>query len=243
MPISILLTFTTFPISYIYIFYKFRRPITFLKFQYTTSDTPLLPSSLNATIQETLRIHSTSSLGLPRLVPAGGVTILDQYFPPGTVLSVPSYTMHHSDRIWNPNSDPSFSPEVFNPERWLPSSQLLPPLHRPSNQDSHHRGRLDDNDNDNENDGVGIGSGLTPLQKQSYIPFSTGPRACVGRNVADMELKMICATVGLGFDFVLTPEQKLRGLETREGFLRKPVRCEVGMRRRVRGKGGRGVNE
>ena len=163
--------------------------------------------SLNATIQETLRIHSTSSLGLPRLVPPGpGVTIANHHFPPFTSLSVPSYTIHHAPVIWNPPPvptksnpnpipDPAYDPDLFKPERWYPDH-------------------------------------LTEVQKAAFIPFSTGPRACVGRNVAEMELKMICGTVAARYDFVLDEEQRRSGLTTREGFLRKPVACKVKMRLR-----------
>lgn len=68
---------------------------------------------LDAVIQETLRIHSTSSQGLPRVVPPGpGVDISGHHFPQGVVLSVPAYTMHHSKEIWGKDAD------VFRPERW-----------------------------------------------------------------------------------------------------------------------------
>jgi benzoate 4-monooxygenase len=51
-------------------------------------------------IQETLRIHSTSSQGLPRVVPPGdGVDIAGHHFPQGVVLSVPAYVMHHSKEV------------------------------------------------------------------------------------------------------------------------------------------------
>ena len=51
---------------------------------------------LDKVIQETLRIHSTSSQGLPRVVPPGpGVELAGHHFPQGVVLSVPAYTMHH----------------------------------------------------------------------------------------------------------------------------------------------------
>ena len=150
-------------------------------------------SSLRNVISETLRIHSTSSLGLPRVVPPGpGVTICSHHFPQGTVLSVPAYTIHHSPTIWNPTNNPAFDPNLFKPDRW-----------------------------DERN--------LTQMQKDSFIPFSTGPRACVGRNVAEMELCLIVASVARRYEFVLREKGEL---ETREGFLRKPVRCLVGMRRR-----------
>ena len=68
---------------------------------------------LDMCIQETLRIHSTSSQGLPRVVPPGpGVEIAGHHFPQGTVLSVPAYTMHHSKEIWGKDAD------EFRPERW-----------------------------------------------------------------------------------------------------------------------------
>ncbi|RQM04947.1 hypothetical protein DH86_00004282 [Scytalidium sp. 3C] len=68
---------------------------------------------LKNVIQETMRIHSTSALGLPRVVPPGpGVTISGHHFPAGTVLSVPTYTIHHSKEIWGPDA------EAFNPDRW-----------------------------------------------------------------------------------------------------------------------------
>ncbi|KAK7753817.1 hypothetical protein SLS62_004183 [Diatrype stigma] len=140
---------------------------------------------LEAVINETLRHHSTSGIGLPREIPAdsAGVTLLGRYFPPGTILSVPTYTIHHSKAIWGPDAD------AFRPERW---------------------------------------ASLTPRQKAAFIPFSYGPRACVGRNVAEMEMKMIAATWVRRYDVFLRQEV----METREGFLRKPLGLEIGLKRR-----------
>ncbi|KKY13394.1 putative benzoate 4-monooxygenase [Diplodia seriata] len=139
---------------------------------------------LDAVIKETMRIHSTSSLGLPRMVVGPGVTICNRHFPAGTVLSVPSYSIHHSTDIWGPDADD------FRPERW---------------------------------------EKVTEKQKQGFIPFSHGPRACVGRNVAEMELALIVSTVFRRYEFELRQGE----METREGFLRKPLALEVGMRKRV----------
>lgn len=55
----------------------------------------------------------------------------------------------------------------------------------------------------------------------------------MGRNVAEMELKLIVGTVARAFAFELRQED----LETREGFLRKPLGLDVGMKVRRRGKG------
>lgn len=90
-------------------------------------------------IAEALRIHSTSSIGLPRLVPPGPpTTVAGKAFPPGTVLSVPAYTIHHDTAIWGADA------LEYRPDRWL-----------------------EDN--------------ITERQKNAFIPFSYGPRACVGR--------------------------------------------------------------
>lgn len=56
----------------------------------------------------------------------------------------------------------------------------------------------------------------------------------MGRNVAEMELKLIAATVMGVFVF----ESRQARWETREGFLRKPLELRVGMRvREGRGEG------
>jgi benzoate 4-monooxygenase len=140
---------------------------------------------LQAVINEALRIHSTSSIGLPRQVPddSPGVRLCGYYFPPGTVLSVPNYTMHHSPSIWGRDAD------EFRPERW---------------------------------------EGVTARQKNAFNPFSYGPRACVGRNVAEMEMKLIAATWARRYEVFLRQDC----METREGFLRKPLGLEIGIRRR-----------
>ncbi|KAH9939842.1 cytochrome P450 [Amylocystis lapponica] len=66
--------------------------------------------------------------------------------------------------------------------------------------------------------------------QRAFNPFSFGPRSCVGRNLASMELLVIVASILRRYSFVLAEEgQKL---ETSEGFLRKPRSCRVGIRRR-----------
>jgi benzoate 4-monooxygenase len=68
---------------------------------------------LQAVINEALRVHSTSSIGLPRLVPEGGLHVSGRYFPEGTVLSVPSYTIHRDKEVWGEDAETAFRPERF----------------------------------------------------------------------------------------------------------------------------------
>lgn len=145
---------------------------------------------LLAVINETLRIHSTSSLGLPRVVPPQGATVCGEFFVGGTVLSVPAYTVHHSKAIWG-------DADEFRPDRWF---------------------------------------SLTDQQKKSFIPFSVGPRACVGQNLAQLEMTTIVATLFSNWEWKFA-EGELQGLPgaelaTSEGFLRKPLGLDVGVRRR-----------
>lgn len=139
---------------------------------------------LRLCIDEAMRLHSTSATGLPRLTTGtAGVRCAGEYFPTGTVLSVPSYTLHHDAEIWGPDV------ESFRPERWL---------------------------------------GATARQRASFNPFSYGPRACVGQNVAYMELALIVGTAFRRYEFELYQSS----LESHEGFTKKPVECWVGIRRR-----------
>lgn len=139
---------------------------------------------LRQCIDEGMRLHSTSALGLPRLVTSPrGVSYGQDHFPEGTVLSVPSYTLHHDADIWGPDV------EEFKPDRWL---------------------------------------SLTDHQKMGFNPFSYGPRACVGQNVAHMELALIIGTAFRRYDFTLYQGK----LESHEGFSKKPVECWVGIKRR-----------
>ena len=140
---------------------------------------------LKRCIDEGMRLHSTSAIGLPRIVTSpAGISFDDAYFPCGTILSVPSYTIHHLAEIWGPDV------EQFKPDRWLH---------------------------------------LNKKQKMAFNPFSYGPRACVGQNVAVMELQIILGSVFRRYEFVL----KQAVLISHEGFSKKPKECWVGIRRRA----------
>ena len=72
---------------------------------------------LEAVINETLRFYSPSGMGLPRVVPDVGLTVLGKHFPAGTVLSVPTYSIHRDKEIWGGDAD------KFNPDRWFERDQ------------------------------------------------------------------------------------------------------------------------
>ncbi|KAF2149542.1 cytochrome p450 benzoate 4-monooxygenase [Myriangium duriaei CBS 260.36] len=141
-------------------------------------------SFLRQCVDEAMRLHSTSAIGLPRIVTTPvGVEYGGMHFPQGTVLSVPSFTIHHDASVWGSDV------ETFNPDRWLHPSER---------------------------------------QKICFNPFSYGPRACVGQNVAHMELALILATAFHRYNFELYQPV----LKSHEGFSKKPEECWLGIKKR-----------
>ncbi|KAI0874262.1 cytochrome P450 [Hypoxylon argillaceum] len=67
---------------------------------------------LNACIREALRIYPPVATGLPRIVAAGGNSILGKWVPEGTRVSVHQYSTYHSPANFK-------DPDDFVPERWL----------------------------------------------------------------------------------------------------------------------------
>jgi benzoate 4-monooxygenase len=137
-------------------------------------------------IYETLRLRTTVSVGLPRVVPPGGAVVCGEFFRGGAILSTPTYTTHRDPRVWGADA------LEFRPERW-------------SGQD---RAELEKN----------------------FLGFSYGPRACIGRNVAFMELKKTVATIFRRFEYRhIYPE---KDTSIREGFHLKCQELPVFVSRR-----------
>lgn len=141
---------------------------------------------LQAVINEGLRLHPTVAMGLPRVAPGGGITVLGNLLPQGTIISAPTYTIHRDPTVFGDDV------EEFRPERWF------------------------------ECDSAAV--------SKAFAPFSVGPRACIGRNLANLELQIIIASIFKRFYVVLgSPDEELK---VHEGILRKPVVCHVGLQRR-----------
>ncbi|CAE7146422.1 unnamed protein product [Rhizoctonia solani] len=141
---------------------------------------------LNACLKETLRVHSTVGIGLPRVVPPGkSITLAGQTFKPGCIISVPTFVTNRAS-VWGQDA------EAFRPERWL-----------------------------EEVDGV--------LSKY-YAPFSFGVRACIGRNLAIMDILMIAATIFRRYDIRLAHQDVKPTLH--DAFLRQVSDCDLAISRR-----------
>jgi cytochrome P450 len=67
---------------------------------------------LNAVINEAMRLFPPGASGPQRTAPSDGLVILDNYVPAGTMISVPTATVHRDARYFS-------HPDEFLPERWL----------------------------------------------------------------------------------------------------------------------------
>lgn len=142
---------------------------------------------LDACINEGLRMHSTSSIGLPRVVPEGGLTIVGQYFPEGTVVSVPSYTIHRDTSIWGEDV------EQYRPERWFERDPAA--IQKTFNPFS---------------TGPRYACYLHPYE---FLIAHCVVRGCVGRNLAFLELQIIIASILRRYDIILeNPDELVRAI-------------------------------
>jgi cytochrome P450 len=67
---------------------------------------------LSACLKEAFRLYPPVPLGLPRLTPQDGSTVVGQFIPPGVVLSIPQHAMYTHEKNFK-------RPFEFLPQRWL----------------------------------------------------------------------------------------------------------------------------
>ncbi|KAF2101842.1 pisatin demethylase [Rhizodiscina lignyota] len=80
------------------------------------AETQKLPY-LDAVIQESFRMHPAAGLCLERVVPKGGIDILGEHIPAGTIVGCNAWVLHRRPEIFGEDVD------VYRPERWLEASE------------------------------------------------------------------------------------------------------------------------
>ncbi|KAL9085407.1 MAG: hypothetical protein Q9159_004696 [Coniocarpon cinnabarinum] len=128
---------------------------------------------LRACIDESLRLCPPIPMHLPREVCEGGLDVYGHHFPRGTIVGVPTYALHHSERYFD-------RPFEYDPSRWLAKGE----------------GIITSEGNSSE---------VLARQREAFVPFSIGPRACIGRTVALFELYVCVARVLYSYDIRLAP--------------------------------------
>lgn len=71
---------------------------------------------LRACLNEAMRLVPAIAGVLPRTILSPGLNISGEYFPPGTIVGVSSYTIHRNAECFS-------EPFKFRPERWLNENQ------------------------------------------------------------------------------------------------------------------------
>jgi len=98
------------------------------------------------------------------------------FIPGGNNLSLNYYSIHRDPRYFSPE------PDRFWPDRWLPPKHwcAIGDPSRPLDPD-------------------------TPVihDLDAYVPFSYGTRLCVGKTLAQMEIRVVAASVVQKFDMVV----------------------------------------
>ncbi|KAM5436431.1 hypothetical protein MferCBS31731_005922 [Microsporum ferrugineum] len=136
---------------------------------------------LRACIDETLRLSPSILSGLMVEALPGGITVDGNYFTEGTTLGVSPYVIHRNAEYFS-------SPYEFRPERWIatdkPCSVFAEDDKRTVEEVSNAR--------------------------YAFFAFSAGPRGCIGKNLAYLELQITLATLLFKFDIRIPQDEKLR---------------------------------
>ncbi|KXJ95918.1 cytochrome P450 [Microdochium bolleyi] len=138
---------------------------------------------LLACLDESLRCYPPAMVGMARVVrDEGGAVICGTHVPKNTTVAVWQWVTNHDSKHWH-------DPYSFHPERFL------------------RREESDTDDDDNDNDDA-TGQASNPFANDNLdalVPFSTGPRNCIGKSLAYAEMRLIMARLLYTFDMSLAP--------------------------------------
>jgi cytochrome P450 len=130
---------------------------------------------LRACIDEAMRMSPPVGGGLPRCVLPGGQRIDGYEVPAGVDVCVPHYAIHHNEAYFP-------QPFTYMPARWMSpvANESSEVIRNPF-------------------------SGKLEEAHGAFCPFSVGPRGCIGKGMAYVELTLSLARVLFEFDLRLAP--------------------------------------
>lgn len=132
---------------------------------------------LRACIDEAMRLSPSVGGLLPREVLAGGAVVDGERLAHGTVVGTPHYAVHHN---------PDYYPEPFSyvPERWIAGSSFDAAVAAGS---AGKGGRT-------------VSEADVAAAQSAFCPFSIGPRGCIGKGLAYVEMTTTLARVLYTYD-------------------------------------------
>lgn len=179
------------------------------EWDYDTLINPMMGGMLGACLNETLRVLPAVVEIPKKVVPHQDQVIsIDGHkhvLPKGAVILIAAIVIHRSPRYW-PARPSKIRPgkddiEDFVPERWFRTGET------DGNSDAG-----EDNSNGDTEDFGGYSGRDTSAQlfrpeRGSYIPFSDGPRSCLGRRVAQVEIIAVLAVLFRDYSLELAVDQ------------------------------------
>ncbi|KAH8648628.1 benzoate 4-monooxygenase cytochrome P450 [Xylariales sp. PMI_506] len=139
---------------------------------------------LRACLNESLRMSPPAGSSPFREVMGAGITVDGYYIPAGCGVGTGIYSIHHNEAYFP-------EPFAFRPERWLSDdvaaaaavveggNPVLP----------------------GEKSFRASNTAAARARDAAFIPFSVGPRSCIGKGLAVAELMLALATILRNFDF------------------------------------------
>lgn len=131
---------------------------------------------LKACLDEALRLGPAVPGALPREVMEGGAIVDGMYLPGGTNCGTPIYSIHRQACYYR-------EPEAYLPERWIEGATCL--TDRASWQTSREE---------------------VELSRRTLCPFSIGPRGCIAKGMAFMEMRLTIARMLFLFDLEMADQ-------------------------------------
>jgi len=148
---------------------------------------------LNAVINETLRLFPPVPSGSERApYPGTGSKVFGEYvIPEGNSVTIPTYTLHRNPRYFAP------LPDTFWPERWVIAEEnsCAPDGRTPG----------DISEKTKAEEVHDIPKPKITHNMAAFIPFSYGPRNCVGMRLAMLEMRIVLSLLVRKFDFAPAP--------------------------------------
>lgn len=129
---------------------------------------------LKACLDEALRLAPAVPGALPREAMEEGGMADGVYLPPGTNCGTPIYSIHRQERYYR-------EPTEYVPERWMEGATCQ-----------------------TETTSWSSTKESVEVARRAFCPFSIGPRGCIGKSMAFMEMRLTIARMMFLFDLELS---------------------------------------
>jgi cytochrome P450 len=164
---------------------------------YDSSINKLLGGIVGAVLNEQLRLMPPI-IAIPKTVPKNNdqEIMIDGKkitLPAGAHINLVTIGLHRNPRYW-PSGRPTHSNrpddlDEFKPERWLVET------HASNKQPNNSSGESEEDDDFGGFTGKASHKKLFHPARGSYLPFSEGPRSCLGRRLAQVKIMAVLAVI------------------------------------------------